>query len=159
CEIHPTTNLPTITEQVTIDGYTQIDSQPNTADDGTTNAILKIQIVGDLDNDATSNGLDIEGNNSEIRGLVIDDFDHGVYVVNASGVTIGGCFIGTEFDGLSVYANDTGILGVDANNLVIGGTDPADRNLISGNDVSGLNLQDCDGAQIQGNLVGPNAPG
>ena len=159
CEIHPTTNLPTITEQVTIDGYTQTDASPNTADQGT-NAVLMIQIVGDLDNDAVSNGLNVQASNCEIRGLVIDDFDHGVYVVNASGVTIGGCFIGTEYDGLtSPSGNDTGVLGVFATNIVIGGTDPADRNLISGNFFSGVDLQDSYGAQIQGNLIGTNAPG
>ncbi len=159
CEIHPSTNLPAITEQVTIDGYTEPGASPNTASDGTTNAVLKIQIIGDEDGDLTSYGLEVRGSNSVIRGLTISDFDRGIYVVNAAGVTIGGCFVGTEANGMSAYGNDAGILAVDAANIAIGGTDPADRNLISGNVFSGVDLQDCDGAQIQGNLVGTNAPG
>ena len=104
CEIHPATNLPAITEQVTIDGYTQTGAEPNTATDGTTNAILKIQIIGDLITTGTSNGLEIRANNCEIRGLIINDFDHGVYVVNGSGVTIGGCFLGVDYNGLDGFA-------------------------------------------------------
>jgi hypothetical protein len=158
CEIHPLTNLPEITDQVTIDGYTQTGAAPNTSEDST-NAVLKVQIIGDLDNDAISIGLDVEGSNSDIRGLVINDFDNGVHILDASGVTVRGCFLGIQPSGLVALANGTGVHGVNANNVVIGGTDPADRNLISGNELSGVDLNTCDGALIQGNMIGSDASG
>jgi hypothetical protein len=158
CEIHPVSSLPEITDQVTIDGYTQTGASPNTASDGT-NAVLKVQIIGDLDGDVVSIGLDVEAGNCEIRGLVINDFQFGVSVVNASDVTIAGCFIGVDYTGVFAFGNGDGIHGASANNIVIGGTDPADRNLISGNESSGVDLNGCDGASIQGNMIGPDATG
>jgi CSLREA domain-containing protein len=43
--IFPTSELPLITDPVTIDGYSQPGSSPNTLDKGT-NAVLKIQLDG-----------------------------------------------------------------------------------------------------------------
>ncbi len=158
CTIHPLTDLPTITDQVTIDGYTQPGSSPNT-EPQVSDAVLNIQLLGDRDTDPEWRGLDVQSNNCVIRGLVISGFDIGIYVLNASGVTIGGCFIGTNDDGQAGSDNDDGIRGVFATNIMIGGPNPADRNVISGNYTDGIDVQTCDGAQIQGNMIGPDRTG
>ena len=47
-----------------------------------------------------------------------------------------------------------------SNNNVIGGTDPADRNLISGNDREGLNIRNGSAANtVIGNYIGTSADG
>jgi hypothetical protein len=64
--ISPTRALPTITEQVSINGYTQSGASVNTLATGN-DAVLKIQLNGTNTADLTS-GLEIEASNSTIRG-------------------------------------------------------------------------------------------
>src|SRR5215210_352697 len=65
--IAPNTELPSITEQVTIDGYSQPGAQPNTKAVGT-DADLKIELSGA--NAASGAGLYISlTNNSTVKGL------------------------------------------------------------------------------------------
>ena len=113
--------LPPITEQVTIDGYTQPGSSPNTKAVGN-DAALKIVLDG---SNASSggDGLTIDGaSNSLIKGLVINRFSgDGIDVFGGStagtvGTRIEGNFIGTDVtgtldkgngrDGVSVFAQD-----------------------------------------------------
>jgi hypothetical protein len=68
--IFPASALPDITEAVTINGYSQPGSSANTLSAGT-NAVLRIQIDGSLANVGV--GLDIEANNTVVRGLVINN--------------------------------------------------------------------------------------
>ncbi len=63
--------------------------------------------------------------------------------------------------GTAAVANGVGIIFNGPSNVVIGGTDPADRNLLSGNSSgSGSAIQALgDGFVIQGNLIGTDAAG
>src|SRR5215203_3674583 len=64
--------LPTITEQVTIDGYTQTDAHPNTKAVGN-DAALKVVLDGS--SVSSNDGLRIDSaSNSLIKGLVINSF-------------------------------------------------------------------------------------
>jgi CSLREA domain-containing protein len=167
--------LPTITEQVTIDGYTQPGASPNTKAVGN-DAALKIQLGGSSAGSGAE-GLRIEGaSNSVIKGLVINRFSgEGIDVFGAPsggivGTRIEGNFIGTDptgtldkgngGDGVSVFADDI-------SQTVVGGTTPASRNLLSGNK-NGVELGDTDdifGGQpsgsvsVQGNYVGTDRSG
>ena len=71
--ITPTTPLPTITDPVTLNGYTQPGSSPNTLAVGD-DAVLLIELSG-LTSGGT--GIAITGGGSTIRGLVIHNFDTG----------------------------------------------------------------------------------
>src|SRR5215212_208924 len=82
CRIRPGSALPPITEQVTIDGYTQPGASPNTKTVGD-DAVLKVELDGI--NAPNARGLEIRNaSDSVIRGLVIDDFVTGISVSGSS---------------------------------------------------------------------------
>ena len=126
---------------MTIDGYTQPGSSPNTLATGD-NAVLKVELNGT--NVPGANGLAISGTsgNSLIRGLVINRFGTGIAI---SGDTVGnrieGNFIGTDPTGTTDRGNaaSTPSRSTTApSENVIGGTTPAARNVLSGNGDTGI---------------------
>ena len=149
--------LPTITDPVVIDGYTQPGARPNTnGPDQGSNAVLKIELDGGKITSPCT-GLRIEAGNSTVRGLVIKRFQVGT----ANGIALGGGgnivegnFIGTHASGSFARGNTIGI-SVESHNNVIGGITPAARNVISGNQrgmwISGT------GNLVIGNLIGTDA--
>ena len=162
CTIAPLSALPTFTDAVTIDGYTQPGAAVNTAANGT-NAVLKIALSGA---NFGADALTIDAANVTIRGLVIGGgFQNGISrnaVIDLSAnAKIIGCFIGVHADGQTAWPNLVyGIFFDYTGNITIGGTALADRNLISGNANTGVsvNLRFSTGSLvIQGNLIGTNA--
>jgi len=158
--IFPAVNgpLPTITDAVTIDGYTQPGATPNSnpAPQGL-NAQLKIVIRR---SGGTASGLTISASNVVVRGVVINNFNRNGILITGSNVIIEGNFIGTDAGGTSDQGNQDGIRISGANNQV-GGTLPAARNLISGNNSDGIEIRDngTTGNLVQGNLIGTTASG
>ena len=169
--IAPASQLPTITDAVTIDGYTQPGASANTnPPDQGTNAVLMIEIDGT--NASFEGVLKTQGpSNSDvtIRGLVINR-SPGVAILiygQGSNFAVEGCFLGTDPTGLTSIDRDNveGVL-IDGNptNVRIGGTTPAARNIISGNSSTQIAFG-CNGNTggtghlIQGNLIGPDATG
>jgi hypothetical protein len=69
--IKPLSVLPTVTDTVVLDGYSQPGASSNTLTIGD-NAVLKIVLDGSQA--GSVDGLVIDGGNSMVRGLVIDDF-------------------------------------------------------------------------------------
>src|SRR5829696_5976346 len=135
--------LPVIKEQVTIDGYTQTGAHPNTKTVGD-DAALKIVLDG---SSGGSIGLQINSaSNSVIKGLVINSFGNAgisIFGTTSVGTRIEGNFIGTDPSGTLDKGN--GFYGVVAytNNIsqmVVVGTTPAARNLISCNANSGVDM-------------------
>ena len=162
--------LPAITDQVTIDGYTQPKAHPNTKAVGN-DAVLKVQLNG---TSVSQSGLRISGSSgSVIKGLVINRFGaNGIQIFGDSiGNRIEGNFIGTDPTGTLDRGNHTN--GVSAfsdggvtSETVVGGTTPASRNLISGNGNSGVEMGNgnFNGVQpgdnrIQGNYLGTDKSG
>ncbi|WTW98444.1 right-handed parallel beta-helix repeat-containing protein [Streptomycetaceae bacterium NBC_01309] len=152
--IAPLTDLPTITDTVTIDGYTQPGAAPATAN---ANAVMVMVI------DATglSRGLDIVADGCTVKGLVVQNADTG----NGTGIrvtgtdnVISGNYLGTTANGLQAAGNFG--LGVDVlgDGNVIGGSSPRDRNVISANDGGGVMVVGNDNT-IAGNRIGTNASG
>ncbi len=159
------TALPAITSPVTIDGYTQQGATPNTLAVGN-NAQPKIEIDGS-NVSASARGLQILAPNSTVRGLVINRFAAGFARVGvgieivSSNNTIEGNFIGTGALGTAARGNGGGVAVLGSNNR-IGGTEPAARNVISGNHNTGLGLfsgQNGSGNIVEGNYIGTDAAG
>ncbi|HQR08445.1 MAG TPA: Ig-like domain-containing protein [Gemmatales bacterium] len=155
--------LPTITEAVIIDGYTQSGASPNTLAVGD-DAVLTIEINGS-NMSAGAQLFIINGSNgSTIRGLAIThvpfrSFSLGYFGQQANNNTISGNFIGTDAEGTTFQAEPLDAIGITTgSNNVIGGTAPADRNVIT----SGRTMIDIGqgtGNVIQGNYIGVNKDG
>ena len=166
-----TTVLPTITEAVTIDGYTQPGATPNTNGPTLgTNAALRIEIDGTNTGDDQEAAILFFGpgaDGSTVRGLVLNrGFYAGIRVSGTDGLVIAGNFIGTNPAGTAALGN--GFAGILLNggpsNVTIGGTTPAAKNLISGNVFQGINFganggQGGTGHLVRGNLIGTDASG
>ena len=141
--IQPLTELPTVTDPVTIDGTTEPDFAGTPI----------IELDGSLAPAGTSgvNGLKITVGSSVVRGLVINRFKAATGFVGGSGIhletngsnIIEGNYIGTNVAGTSTTGFGNGGRGVgitgSPNNL-IGGTTANARNVISGNLAHGVGL-------------------
>ena len=163
--IVPDSPLPTISNPVTIDATTQpgYAGKPIIQIDGsqifTPGSVPPVQ-APDV------NGLAIAAR-STVRGLVINRFTgNGVLLYGSSGSTIAGNYIGVDLTGETPLGNAySGVSIVDSRNNVIGGTTAADRNVISGNDASGVTIttnqgQTLNGGNIvEGNLIGTDPNG
>jgi hypothetical protein len=142
--------LPDITDTVIIDGW----SEPDFA--GTPIIELNGTSAG-----AGVHGLNLTGGaGSVIRGLVINRFGGDALNINVAGVTVVGNYLGTDVTGTVDLGNTDDGVDVDANNVVIGGTTAAERNIISGNNGDGINLgAGFSGAIIRGNYIGTDVTG
>ena len=103
-----------------------------------------------------------DGSGSLVRGLVINRFGSDGVVLNASsGTSVVGNFIGTDTNGTLALGN--GFIGVflnGADNNTIGGVSPAARNIISGNNTFGVDVDFASfGNLLQGNFIGIDATG
>jgi Bacterial Ig-like domain len=160
--IHRTAGL-TITDPVTIDGYTQPGASPNTLEQGT-NAKIMIELDG---SGGVAEALGIFADNSVVRGLAINRYGASAVVILGSNNKVEGNFIGTDPSGTQALGNRiAGVtvlkpsLGAGGASNTIGGTSPAARNLISGNAQQGVQI--LSGAQdnaIRGNLIGTDKSG
>jgi hypothetical protein len=167
--IRPLTALPTITDPVVIDGYTQPGSTPNTNGPGLgLNAVLKIELDGSAAAGANVSGLHITGGGSTVRGLVINRFpvhnilgESSIRLEGSGGNVIEGNYIGTDVSGTVRLRNATGVAILDSPNNLIGGASPAARNLVSGCLFGGILINGslAQGNRIEGNLVGTDATG
>ena len=169
--ISPTSALPTITDPVTIDGYTQTGAVQNTDPNGF-NGTLLIELSG-VNAGAGVNGLTISSGDSTVRGLVINGFQvldinagDGILLITNGSNVIEGNFIGTNAAGTAVVGNDTEGVEVrdDSSNNRIGGTTPQARNLFSGNRF-GVDIRNDAGVAsttgniVQGNFIGTDVTG
>ncbi len=141
-------NLPAITEAVVVDGATQpgFSGMP----------LISIR-ARDASSSTEDRGLWITGDNSTIRALDFQNFTSrspgaGI-VISGNSNTIVGCFIGTDNLGTTLVNNRGGILIDNGASNQIGGTNVADRNLISGNSFYGLFVS---GAAARGNRLAGN---
>jgi hypothetical protein len=164
--ISPATALPAISSPVTIDGYTQPGSSPNTQD--TTQGLNTILAI-EIDGSGIGFGsvcLDVTAADTTIRGLNVHGCDAaGIRIGDAaSNAVIEGNFIGTNPTGTAAASGTSPtaqIKGASPVNCRIGGTTPAARNLISGGNVKirvGLPGAPT-GLLIEGNLIGTDVTG
>jgi CSLREA domain-containing protein len=162
--ISPNSALPNISEPVIIDGYSQPGSSANTlAKD--TNAVLQVELNGT--NAGIATALTIGAKKSVVKGLVINRFERfGIAFVGgvaSNGSKVEGNFIGTDPAGINDLGNTGNGVSLTANsNIVVGGTSPEKRNLISGNEVNGVvmfGFGEGGNNKVQGNLIGTDKNG
>ena len=160
--IQPLSGLPTITDPVIIDGYTQPGASPNTNGPGLgLNTVLKIELDGSGAGSGVA-GLDIAAGNSTVRGLVINRFSgNGIVLDTSGGNVVEGDFIGTDVTGTAALSNSQGIIISGASTNTIGGTTAEARNVISGNDGPGVLIRGSGstGNLVQGNYIGTDVNG
>ncbi len=140
--------LPVITEAVTIDGSTQ---------GGLPTPMIELN-----GNSTAANGLAIQASQTTVRGLAINRFvQNGVGIYLATDVVIAGNHIGLDPAGTIDRGNAImGIFVSDQASVRIGGTDPSDRNIISGNGVDGVYVSGINAsATILGNYIGTDVTG
>ncbi|MGE3817834.1 MAG: DUF4347 domain-containing protein, partial [Isosphaeraceae bacterium] len=144
--------LPTITDAVLIDGW----SEPDYA------GAPIIELNGSGAGGGT-HGLNISAGGTTVRGLVINRFGaNGIRITSGGGNVIVGNHIGTDVAGSTDRGNGLdGILIDNSSNNVVGGTTAASRNVISGNNIHGLRVigSAATNNTIQGNFIGLNAAG
>ena len=157
-----TTWLPNTTDPVTVDGYTQPGSSPNTLPLAQgTNAVLNVEIDGSAVILAPCWSYQADG--GRIQGLVINRCSDGaIYAIGS--LTVTGNFLGTSPAGTPINggpAQRWGVFGLGTLGseppitMIVGGPDPSDRNLISGNTgLAGVYLQYNVAGKVQGNLIG-----
>lgn len=141
--------LPAITDDnVSIDGYSHPLASENTLSVGS-DANIVIAIVGAGPDD----GLSVEAAGVSIRGLSIINFDDDGIEITSGSATVTGCWIGIAPD-LSTVGNFFGVFVASGTGTVIGGSTPADRNVISDNVVGVLLDGDAQDARVEGNYIG-----
>jgi hypothetical protein len=164
--IAPATPFPQITDAVTIDGYTQPGSSANTNTLGQPdNSVHLIELDG-TNTGATfgSGALVFSGSFAfTVRGMVINRAPgSGIQVFTATGA-VEGCFIGLDPAGTASLPNNDGIDVEVSGGVHVGGQNPAQRNVISGNTSVqiGLGCGSNGGSNhvVEGNFVGPDATG
>lgn len=156
----PASAYDVIIEPVTINGYSQSGSSPNTAvAPAPFNGTLTIEIDGT--SAGTSNGLMVNpgGEGTTIRGLVINSFEINGISAQTDDVTVVGNYIGTDPTGMIDEGNTEFGAAGNWSNFIVGGTAAADRNVLSGNTRSGVAFQDGSGCIARGNYIGVSADG
>ena len=128
--IQPVSALPTITDPVVIDGYTQSGASANTNGQGTgSNAVLKIELDGSSAGSPV-NGLHITAGGSTVKGLVINRFagtfpntGNGIRLATGGSNIVEGNFIGTDVTGTADLGNAAnGVYVRNSPSNTIGGT-------------------------------------
>ncbi|MEM6473506.1 MAG: lectin-like protein, partial [Planctomycetota bacterium] len=144
-----------ITDQVTIDGTTQTG--------WTEGSFLPIVIDG---GSSGINGLNLTAtaDGSEIRGLIIRDFTFVAVEIadEADNVTVAGNWIGQfNSDGSNAGDGEQNWVGLRSrgDNVVIGGTTVADRNVFSGDDYGVIVRGTSTGTTVSGNYFGTDTNG
>lgn len=150
--ITPLSELPTITEQLKIDGTTQSGSSCSAR-------TLKIEI------DATNEtyGLQTTASNFELYGIAITGAggQHGLRVLNTSNPTVNCSNFGTDVTGTVADGNNQdGIALENVTGGTIGSTTLANRNIIGANGQAGIELVNgTSGVNVIGNYIGTNFTG
>ncbi|MDB6108790.1 MAG: repeat-containing protein [Pedosphaera sp.] len=150
--ISPLSTLPPITDPVIIDGTTQ----PGYV--GTPRIELNGTSVG-----ANGDGLLLLVGDNTVRGLAINRCKRdGIRIQGSGNNVIQGNFIGTDLTGTLARGNvESGVFVFRSPDNLIGGTNAAARNIISGGNPAGIFLVDpaSTGNTVQGNFIGTTVTG
>lgn len=159
--IAPLTRLPDLRGTLTIDGYTQPGSAPNTLrpDQGGLDGTLAIEIHGPGNGFGFVLATGATVADVTLRGIALNGFQWQVGGGNAaSRLTIEGCYIGTSIDGAAIVSGASAQCISTVGTTRIGGTLPAQRNLLA-NCGNGAIVVGNGDTVIEGNLIGTDASG
>ncbi len=126
--------LPTLIQRVTIDGYSQTGAVANTATSPNPfNGTLKIEIKGNPESEYCLN-LTGESNQSIIKGLSAYNCGAAGIKVSADSVMVHGNYFGVKADGVTPAdaENERGVWLVYGSGNKVGGINPEERNIIAG---------------------------
>ncbi|MFO1064114.1 MAG: hypothetical protein U0892_09650 [Pirellulales bacterium] len=159
--ISPLSNLPAITQPVTIDAYAQRDAVRNTITTGS-NAVLKVELDGTQV--IGGQGLRVQSDDVTITGIA---FTHwlttGLAIEHpaAAGTQIVGNYLGLKPDATPAGNANGVLIRGGANSVTIGGTTAASRNIISGNTNAGVLIESSGTSHstIIGNWIGTDPQG
>lgn len=160
-------DLPAIIETVVLDASTQENYTwftPQIFIDGANSAQHGFRL------EANSSGSTIRGfsmgNFNKKNEDVIQDNGAAIYAHLTNGHRIAGNYLGVAPDGETAVSNVFGLSLIESSNNLIGGVDPADRNLVSGNYLEefwGIGIyihgQVSTNNYIKGNLIGTTSQG
>lgn len=118
--ISPSSFFPSLTKPVLIDGF----SQPGYVI-GVPAVVIDYAGAGSF-----VYGLSLDAEGSTIRGLRIKNCTYSGVRIAGSGCTVAGCH--------SVSNTDCGVYLINTTGCTVGGTDEADRNVLSANDYAGI---------------------
>lgn len=159
----PATDLPVVSDDLIVDGYSQPGARENTLhpDQGGSDALIKIELAG---GPGAQVGLHAVNGNPRltVRGLAINGFVRNLMLYAPGPHRVEGCFIGTDASGLTAPAAIGNGIGIYLHGqATIGGTSPAARNVIAGNGYIGIwdNAAWTAASTVQGNLIGLGADG
>lgn len=124
------------------------------------NGTAKIPNITGVSVSSANNIIGVTGGRNVISGNTI-------YGINVNGATasnnvVQNNYIGTDINGTAKLSNNTGVsINSNAPNNTIGGTTASARNVISGNDLPGIQISQSGstGNQVVGNFIGTNAAG
>lgn len=159
-EILVSSSLPGFVETVVVDGYTQPGSSPNSNPLGS-NAQIRVVLAGTGSSGVHGLALLVGATGSTVRGLAINRFGGPQISAIGDDCVISGNYIGTDATGTIAYPSAPGTrlgLSVSGDRCRIGGTAPADRNVVSGNSHAGIYVGGSD-ITVQGNLIGTDRTG
>ena len=154
--IKPLSALPSLdSDSTVIDGTTQalfVGGDPNSKGP---------EIVIDGTNAGSTSGIMINSSYNIVKGIVIYNFNNSQISIYGSYNRVTGCYIGPDFSGEAAGSSTThGIfLGVGSSYNIIGGPDHSDRNIISGNGYSGIEIRSSHYNHIEGNFIGMDRSG
>lgn len=112
-----------------------------------------------------TSSLTIGGSNSSSANVISGNLANGVSFNVDDGTvtnnTVAGNFIGTDYNGTADLGNDDhGVyIGAGVTHITVGGATSASRNIISGNNQTGVNVQAGSLNTISNNYIGTNASG
>jgi CSLREA domain-containing protein len=156
--ISPASQLPAITDNVTIDGYTQQGAVENSATTNANNAVLKVELSG-ANAPQAADGLTVSGagaTNTTIEGLVINGFGDDGVSIGAPAAKVVGNYIGTNAAGDVDLGNGGNGVRLLSSQNVVGRRDDATQNVISGNGAHGVSVGG-PGNIIANNHIGTDA--
>ena len=152
-------DLPSITETVTIDGTTQSGASCGTLVPTTlpsaSNTVhtLLIEVVG-ADSEAAFWFTGSGASNSTLKGLIVNHTYDSAFVDSADNITLECNYLGTDSTGTSPEGPfNIGIEGYDADGMIV------NNNLIAGNADGETYFEDATNLTIQNNIIGLNASG
>jgi uncharacterized repeat protein (TIGR01451 family) len=148
--LNPQSALPAVTAPIVIDG---------TAQPGSSGKPLVVLDGSQLTHVAS--GLDLEGGNSTVQGLAIDNFGgNGILLGGSGGDLIAGCFLGVDATGTAPAPNSADGIFTTVDDVTVGGTAAGAGNVISANGERGIEFRGTGaGDLVEGNEIGTAAAG